>query len=32
VFGETLQGSYFELVRNSHDLALIGAAAASRGK
>ena len=27
-----LQGSYFELARNSHDLALIGAAAASRGK
>jgi predicted NBD/HSP70 family sugar kinase len=27
-----LQGSYFEIVRNSHDLALIGAAAASRWK
>jgi hypothetical protein len=27
-----LQGSYFEIVHNSHDLALIGAATASRGK
>ena len=27
-----LQGSYFEIVRNSHDLALIGAATASRAK
>ena len=27
-----LQGSYFEIVRNSHDLAIIGAATASRGR
>ena len=27
-----LQGSFFETVHNSHDLAIIGAAAASRGK